>query len=137
MISDRGVSHTRLVRGTLIGTSTIIQCYPLVRAFLYPPPEDAHGCQRVPARCPRFESIGITNYIIYKKYICNVTCVSCRLLAIDCDSSCIYILHTMSYMYRPILVFFSSLFYFLFLYVCKCCFYRSFCKIIKFILGLM
>jgi len=26
MISDRGVSHARLVRGTLLGTSTIIQC---------------------------------------------------------------------------------------------------------------
>jgi len=53
MISDRGVSHARLVRGTLLGTSTIIQCYPLVRAFLNPLPEDARGCQRVPARCPR------------------------------------------------------------------------------------
>jgi len=42
----------RLVRGTLLGTSTIIQCYPLFRAFLYPPPEDARSCQRVPARCP-------------------------------------------------------------------------------------
>jgi len=48
-----GGSHVRLVRGTVLGTSTIIQCYPLVRAFLYPQPEDARGCQRVPARCPR------------------------------------------------------------------------------------
>jgi len=53
MISDRGGYHARLVRGTLLGTSTIIQCCPLVRVFLYPPPEDARGCQRVPARCPR------------------------------------------------------------------------------------
>jgi len=52
MISDReGIP--RLVRGTLSGTGTIIQCYPLVRAFLYPPPEDTHGCQHVPARSPR------------------------------------------------------------------------------------
>jgi len=57
MISDRGGSHARLVRGTLLGTSTIIQCYPLVRVFLYLPPEDARGCQRVPARCPRLTTI--------------------------------------------------------------------------------
>jgi len=54
MISDR-VGIPRLVCGTLCDTSrpTIIQYYPLVTAFLYPPPEDAHGCQCVPARCPR------------------------------------------------------------------------------------
>jgi len=52
MISDR-VGIPQLVRGTLLGTSTIIQCYPHVRPFLYPLPEDARGCQRVPARCPR------------------------------------------------------------------------------------
>jgi len=32
MISDRGVSHARLVRGTLLGTSTIIQCHPRLLA---------------------------------------------------------------------------------------------------------
>jgi len=54
MITDPGIP--RLVHGTLLGTSTIIECYPLVRAFLYPPPEDACGCQRVPARCPRVDN---------------------------------------------------------------------------------
>jgi len=41
MISDRG-GIPRFVQGTLLGlsTSTVIQRYPLVRAFLYPPPED-------------------------------------------------------------------------------------------------
>jgi len=48
-LAARGIS--RLVHCTLLGTSTIIQCYPLVRAFLYPPLEDAHGCQHGPARC--------------------------------------------------------------------------------------
>jgi len=49
----REVGIPRLVCRTLLGTNTIIQCYPLLRAFLYPPAEDARGCQRVPARCPR------------------------------------------------------------------------------------
>jgi len=50
IISDReGIP--RLFRGILFGT--IIQCFPLVRVFLYPPPEDARGCQCVPAHCPR------------------------------------------------------------------------------------
>jgi len=74
MISDRGGSHARLVRGTLLGTSNIIQCYPLVRAFLYPPPEDARGCQRVPARCPRF-----TYCIIFGTYIEYFSCVGAEI----------------------------------------------------------
>jgi len=57
MISDWAGFHARLVRGTLLGTSTIIQCYPLVRAFHYPPPEDARGCQHVPARCTSLPSL--------------------------------------------------------------------------------
>jgi len=51
MIIDKGVIPL-LVHGTLLGTSTIIQCYPLVRALLYLPPEDARGYRRGPARCP-------------------------------------------------------------------------------------
>jgi len=57
MISDQGGGGIPWsVYGTLLGTSTIIQCYPLVRAFLYPPPDDARGCQRAPARCPRLHA---------------------------------------------------------------------------------
>jgi len=37
-----------------VSTTTIILCYSLVKAFLYPPPEDARGCRRGPAHCPRF-----------------------------------------------------------------------------------
>jgi len=50
MISDRVI--LRLVLDTLLCTSTIIQFYSLVRAFLYPPPGDARGCRRGPAHCP-------------------------------------------------------------------------------------
>jgi len=41
LISDRG--YPTVASHTLLGTSTIIQCYPLVRAFLDPPPELARG----------------------------------------------------------------------------------------------
>jgi len=54
----------RSVHDTLLGTSTIIQCYPIVRAFLYPSPVDARGYQPVPARCLRvYWELGVLDYL--------------------------------------------------------------------------
>jgi len=65
MISDQGGGGIPWsVYGTLLGTSTIIQCYPLVRAFLYPPPDDARGCQRAPARCPRTDTVHLQSLFV-------------------------------------------------------------------------
>jgi len=48
------VDIARWVHCTLLGTITaMILCYSLVRAFHYPPPEDARSYQRGPAHCPR------------------------------------------------------------------------------------
>jgi len=52
MISDRGGGGgwdiPRLVHGTLL--STIIQCYTLLTAFLYPPPENAANVYQLVAQ---------------------------------------------------------------------------------------
>jgi len=127
MISDRrGGDTPHLVHDTLLGTSTVIQCYPLVRAFHYPPPEDRRGCQRVPASCPRFFAFVDVQFmpdpppsvVVYigcphptiqldvfdSQYVCNLFYLS--YLANDKTN----ILHS-SDIFMPVLVFFSRVIY--------------------------
>jgi len=84
----------QLVHGTLLGTSrpTIIHCNPRVREYLYPPPVDARGYWREPARCPRvFQMLPYSCLVQIKhhlpvsgvlKLLCVIT-ICCRSTALS------------------------------------------------------